>query len=187
MRTNIIVTIIAAIAICIFVYYHSRYVISDDEQVVITQFGKVVGEKAVPGEYFIIPVVQKIHYFTKKFFLTEWKAEIPTKEKKFLSLKIKAFWQISDPIEYYKTLNSDNLAKNFIMDQVGIVVRNFIVSHTITELVGKDDVIELKDAEYDYRVAFSLIEIAKPPIAKSGISLSNIEARVTYPIETSKP
>jgi len=139
MRTNIIVLIVVIVAISFFAYQNSRYVLKDDDQVVITQLGKVVGEaKVVPGEYFKIPIIQKTHYFRKAFYLSEKSQQIPTKDKIFLLLKARAFWKISDPVQYYKKLNSYELAKAFVLDHTGAAERNFVISHTLSELVSKN-------------------------------------------------
>jgi modulator of FtsH protease HflC len=189
MRNNPTVLIIVIIALFFISYQKARYVIKDDEQVVITQFGKVIGEaKAVPGEYFKIPIVQEAHYFKKTLYLYENAQEIPTKDKKFISLKKRAYWKISDPIQFYKKLNSYELAKEFILDHTGEAERNIITSHTLSEIIGKNhDGENLIGAKCSRSVEQKILDMAKQPLFMSGISLNNIEATVTYPKDAREP
>ena len=85
-----IVSIIALLALVFISYANARFIVEDDEMVVITQFGKLVGKThKVPGEYFKIPFIQEIHYFKKYIILLEETHEIPTLDKKFITLKLK--------------------------------------------------------------------------------------------------
>jgi membrane protease subunit HflC len=187
MRTNVVIAVIVIVAICFFAYYNSKYTLTDDDQVVVTQFSKVVDSKDVPGEYFKIPFIQKVHFLTKKYYLTEWEQQIPTSDRKFISLNTKAFWKITDPVQYYKKLNSYQLSQNFVIDNVGAVEREFIVAHPLSKLVGEVDKTELKDAECNHSVALLFKEKARDSILQGGISLNNVEARVTTPIKMIKP
>ena len=187
MRTNILIAVVVIIVVCIFAYYNSSYVLADDDQVVITQFGKVIGSKDVPGEYFKIPVIQKVHYIPKKYYLTEWKQQVPTSDRKFISLKTKAFWKIIEPIQYYKKLNSYKLSQNFIIDHVGAAEREFIVANPLSALIEVIDDKELKDVECKQSISILFKERAEGILLQSGISLNNVEARVTTPINRVKP
>ena len=70
--------IIALLAFIFISYENARFIVEEDEMVVITQFGKPVGEThKVPGEYFKIPFIQKTHYFMKHGILMEGIQEIP--------------------------------------------------------------------------------------------------------------
>ena len=141
----------------------------------------------MPGEYFKIPVIQKVHYITKKYYLTEWEQQVPTSDRKFISLKTKAFWKISDPIQYYKKLNSYNLSRNSIIDNVGAVEREFIIANPLSALVGAPDDKQLVDVECKHNISSRFKVRAEEILLQSGISLNNVEARVTTPISMVKP
>lgn len=187
MKKNLFISSILIIAVCTIAYYNSRYILNDNDQVIITQFGKVVGSKDVPGEYFKIPVAQKVHYLKKNYYMTNLEQQVPTSNKKYLSIKTKAVWKITDPIQYYKTLNSYNLAQDFVMKHVGEAEIQYIISHTLSDLVGITDAKELKDVEIDLNIEQLILEKAKVPILQGGISLNNIEATVTTPIQKVEP
>ena len=69
MKSKLAILVVAVAAI-LFVFT-AAYVVDETEQVIVTQFGKVVGKpKTEPGLYFKIPFIQIATYFPKN--LLEW-------------------------------------------------------------------------------------------------------------------
>jgi membrane protease subunit HflC len=64
----------------------SVFIVQEKDQVVITQFGRPVGEAIIePGMYFKVPLIQNANYFEKR--VMEWNGDpnqVPTKDKKFI-------------------------------------------------------------------------------------------------------
>ncbi len=64
MKNNKIIFLVVALIVLLIVVFQSVYVVKETEQVVITQFGKPVGEaKTEPGLKFKTPFIQKTNYF----------------------------------------------------------------------------------------------------------------------------
>ena len=84
-QKKIIIQIAILIAVLI-VILSSVFKVTETEQVVITQFGKPVGEaRTTPGLKLKVPFIQKTNYFEKRFM--EWDGDpnqLPTKDKKFI-------------------------------------------------------------------------------------------------------
>jgi membrane protease subunit HflC len=95
---GILVVIIIAVA---FLGYNAAYSVDETQQVIITQFGRIVGEpKKDPGLKFKIPFIQKANYFAKN--LLDWDGDpgqIPTLDKTFIWVDVFARWKITDPVE----------------------------------------------------------------------------------------
>jgi membrane protease subunit HflC len=74
------------LAIIAFAIYGAAYSVDETEQVVVTQFGRIVGKpKTDPGLKFKIPFIQKANYFNKN--LLEWDGDpgqVPTLDKTFI-------------------------------------------------------------------------------------------------------
>jgi membrane protease subunit HflC len=91
----IIVLIVAA-----FLIYNAAYIVNETEQVVVTQFGRIIGEpKMDPGLKFKIPFIQNANYFAKN--LLDWDGDagqIPTLDKTFIWVDTFARWKIVDPV-----------------------------------------------------------------------------------------
>ena len=82
------------------------YIVPETKQVIITMFGKPVGDPIVsPGLHLKIPVLQTANYFDKRFL--EWDgdvAELPTKDKVFIEVDTYARWRISDALLFFQRL-----------------------------------------------------------------------------------
>ena len=56
--------IIIILVVTAFLIYSAAYIVNETEQVVITQFGRIIGEpKKDPGLKFKIPFIQNANYF----------------------------------------------------------------------------------------------------------------------------
>jgi membrane protease subunit HflC len=135
---NIIKTIvlIAAAAGIVFVY-SSAYIVDETEQVVITQFGKVVDKPVTtPSLNFKIPFIQKASYFPKN--LLTWDGDpgqVPTKDKTYIWVDTFARWKIVDPIKYFQTVNNEFAALERLDDIIDPAVRNLVTSFPLVESV----------------------------------------------------
>ena len=69
MRIDRLIGISFVVAVTFFLYQSSKYVIDENEQVLIIQFGNVTKAQTESGTYYKIPVIQKTHYYKKIFIL----------------------------------------------------------------------------------------------------------------------
>src|SRR5258707_15665668 len=83
------------------------YTVQETQQVVITQFGKPIGEPITEaGLHFKTPFIQDVHSIEKR--VLEWDgpvAEMPTKDKLYIVVDTFARWRISNPAQYYIRLS----------------------------------------------------------------------------------
>ncbi|PIE62330.1 MAG: HflC protein [Desulfobacter postgatei] len=138
-RVNAVLLAVAVIAGLIL--YNSAYVIDETEQVVITQFGRIVGDaKKTPGLKFKIPFIQKVNYFPKN--LLEWDGDpgqIPTKDKTYIWVDTFARWRISDPIVYFQTVKDEFSALKRLDDIIDPAMRDLISAYPLVESVRNTD------------------------------------------------
>ena len=115
----------------------SAFIVQEKDQVVITQFGRPVGEAIIePGMYFKVPFIQVANYFEKRYM--EWNGDpnqVPTKDKKFIFVDTYARWQITDPLQFFKRLTNERGAQSRIDDILDGDTRNFIANNNIEEAV----------------------------------------------------
>lgn len=136
MKTRYILIFILAVGLVI-VLFQSTFVVQEYEQVVITQFGKPVGQAIIePGIYFKVPFIQTTNFFEKRFM--EWDGDpnqVPTKDKKFIFIDSYARWQITDPLQFFKRLTNERMAQSRIDDIVDGETRNYVAKHNLEELI----------------------------------------------------
>ncbi len=136
-KSNRIGLIAALVIGGLFVLYQSIYVVNETEQVVITQFGKPIGEPVTePGLKIKTPFVQKANFFEKRYM--EWDGDpnqIPTKEKKFIFVDSYARWHITDPLQFYKRLTNERGAQSRLDDIIDGETRDQVANHSLEEVV----------------------------------------------------
>jgi membrane protease subunit HflC len=197
--------IYVAIIILIFIFFGAVYVVDETEQVIVTQFGKAIGEpKTDPGLYFKLPIVQQANYFPKN--LLEWDGDpgqIPTLDKTFIWVDTFARWKIVDPLKFFETVNNVYAGLGRLDDIIDPAVRNFITSFPLIETVrmtnreldtfevGIDEVKEISPLGEvktgRAKITKGIMAQAQPKLAKFGIELVDVKIkRLNYVEEVQK-
>lgn len=137
MNKNKTITIVVVAFLAFITLLGSIFVVDETEQVVITQFGKPVGDAITePGLKFKAPFIQTANFFEKRFL--EWDGDpnqIPTKDKKFIFVDTYARWQIVDPLQFFKRLRNEMGAQSRLDDILDGETRDFIANHDLIEAV----------------------------------------------------
>ena len=185
--------LLVILALVVFAVFSSAYVVDETEQVVLTQFGRAVGEaKTTPGLYFKIPVIQQANYFFKN--LQSWDGDpgqVPTLDKTFIVVDTFARWKIVDPLKFFQTVNNMTGAMSRLDDIIDSAVRNFVTSYPLIETVRMSnrelDVSEVglevvKDTSPLGEVKFGrsnitkgILEQAQPKLKDFGIELVDVK------------
>lgn len=196
MKSKLVILVVAAVAI-LFVFT-AAYTVDETEQVVVTQFGKVVGKpKKESGLYFKIPFIQNTNYFPKN--LLEWDGDpgqIPTLDKTYIWVDTFARWRIVDPIIFFQTVNNTTSAQGRLDDIIDPAVRNLITENRLIETVRKTnrelDTYEIGLEDIKERPSYKIktgreqitkkiLEQAQPKLSKFGIELVDVKIkRVNY-------
>ncbi len=195
-------TILFIAAAAAVVLYLSAYVVTETQQVIVTQFGKVVGEPITePGLKFKVPFLQKATYFPKN--LLSWDGEpgqIPTLEKTYIWVDTFARWKIVDPINFFQTVTSMMEAQARLDDIIDPAVRNAITSYRLIETVrqtdrpldtfevGIDDVERSPQAAYKVTVGREnitreILKNAQPKLSEFGIELVDVKIKMINYVE----
>jgi len=133
---------VIAVALVLFlvVFSGSIYTVDQTEQVIITQFGKPVGDPITePGLHFKAPLVQRVNRLDKRFL--EWEGApvaIPTRDKTYIHVVTFARWRIEDPKTYFVRLHDERSAQSRLEDILGSETRNSIAKHNLIEIVRTD-------------------------------------------------
>ena len=188
------------------IVYDSAFTVSETEQVVITQFGRIVGDAIKePGLRFKLPFIQKAHVFPKN--ILEWDGEpgqIPTLDKTFIWVDAFARWRIVDPIKFFQTVNNRSNAVSRLNDIIDPAVRNLITSHKLidavrksnreldTAEVGLEDLEKKPQSHYSItigreKITQGILEQAQPKVDQFGIELVDVKIKgINYVEEVRK-
>jgi membrane protease subunit HflC len=155
------ITILIAALVAIVVIYQGFYIVSEEQQVVITQFGRPVGEAITEaGIQFKIPFIQKANFFEKRYL--EWDGDpnqVPTKDKKFIFVDTYARWQIVDPLQFYKRLTNERGAQSRLDDILDGETRDFVAKNYLEEVVRTSNRTPISSGAISEIVEDSLVQI----------------------------
>jgi membrane protease subunit HflC len=121
----------------LFVLADAVYVVSETNQVIITQFGEPIGGAiSSAGMHVKVPFIQKTNYFEKRWL--EWDGDpnqIPTRDKKYIWMDTYARWRISDPLVFFQRVRDERGAQSRLDDIVDGETRNAIAKFDLIEIV----------------------------------------------------
>ena len=116
------------------------YNVSETEQVILTQFGKTVGQPVnEAGMKFKMPCIQTVNRIDKR--ILEWDgraSEMPTRDKLYIVVDAFGRWRINDPLQFFTRLRDERSALSRLDDIIGSEVRNAIAKHDLIEIVRTD-------------------------------------------------
>jgi len=160
--------VVAFVVVAVYVVISSIYTVSEVEQVIITQFGKPVGEPITDaGLKMKMPFIQDVNPIDKR--VLEWDgapSDMPTKDKLYISVDLFARWRITDPLQYFLRLRDERSAQSRLDDIFGSETRNAVAKHELIEIIRtskdrvplRDD--RLTDAERELNMG-TLVPIQK--------------------------
>jgi len=160
----LLVIVVAAILLLLSNMF---YKVNETEQIIITQFGKPVGEPVTEaGLKTKLPFVQQVNPIEKR--ILEWDGSptnMPTKDKLYIAVDLFARWRITDPLQYFLRLRDERSAQSRLDDILGSETRNAVAKHELIEIIRstKDRQPE-RDAslsEADLATLGSLVPISK--------------------------
>ncbi|MEY2557267.1 MAG: modulator of FtsH protease HflC [Verrucomicrobiota bacterium] len=139
-RGCLILLAIAVAFLLLRALFGSFYAVHQTEQVIVTQFGKPVGDPITdPGLHFKLPFIQEVNRIDKRFL--EWDGlpvAIPTRDKTYIHVDTFARWRIDDPKTYFVRLHDERSAQSRLEDILGSETRNAIAKHDLIEIVRTD-------------------------------------------------
>jgi modulator of FtsH protease HflC len=201
MKTGAIVALILVGLSGLIVLANALYVVDMTHQVVITQFGRPVGDAiADPGLKMKVPFIQKVNVFDKR--ILEWDGsprQIPTKDKRYIWVDTFARWRIADPLKFMQSVTDEIGAQARLDDVIDAVTRDLITSHNLIEVV-KNTNREMVTSEVDTQsiaqepidtgrsqITHEIFELASEQMPRYGIELVDVRLkRVNYVEEVRK-
>ena len=162
------VILLAVVGLSVFVLSNALYTVNEVEQVIVTQFGKPLGEPIVTAGLKIkMPFIHDINPIEKR--VLEWDgnpSDMPTKDKLYISVDLFARWRITDPLQYFLRLRDERSAQSRLDDILGSETRNAVAKHELIEIIrtSKDRLPQrdelLTDAEKQLKMG-ALVPIQK--------------------------
>ncbi len=131
------IAVLAVLAVGSYLLASSIYTVNEVEQMIITQFGKPVGEPVTTAGLKVkLPFIQDVNPIDKR--VLEWDgnpSDMPTKDKLYISVDLFARWRITDPLQYFLRLRDERSAQSRLDDILGSETRNAVAKHELIEII----------------------------------------------------
>ena len=190
-------TLVIVLVVGLFLAASAAYIVSETNQVVITQFGEPVGEPITePGLHFKIPFIQTANMFEKRFL--EWDGfpnQVPTRDRRFIWVDTYARWRITDPLLFFQRLRDERGAQSRLDDILDGETRNAVARHDLIEIVRTSNrepantaASELEEAETldpivtgREQITREILDAAAAAVGELGIELLDLKfKRINY-------
>lgn len=149
--------IIGAAVVLLIALANTLYVVSETNQVIITQFGEPIGSAITKaGMHIKAPFIQKANFFEKRWL--EWDGDsnqIPTKDKKYIWVDTYARWRIYDPLVFFQRVRDERGAQSRLDDIVDGETRNAIANFDLIEIV------RTSNREFEITEELTILETAE--------------------------
>lgn len=132
--------------IVFFVLMNSFYVVRQDQQALVLQFGEPVVTRNDPGStsaengaglYFKIPIMQQVVILDRKNIGYELRdLEVLASDQRRLRVDAFARWRISDPLKFYQRLRNENVAGERIESFTEAAIRAELGKVPVPEIVS---------------------------------------------------
>jgi membrane protease subunit HflC len=191
---------LALAALAVFIVFRlCTYTVGESETVILTQFGKPVGQPVTrAGLHFRVPFIQTVNRIDKRILEWDGRAnEMPTRDKLYVVVDTFGRWRISDPLAYFVTLRDRRSALSRLDDILGSEVRNAVAKHDLIEMIRTDKerkpvldetIVEATGANPLPAIKFGrtaieheVVEEAAPKLKQFGLELLDIRfMRINY-------
>lgn len=117
--------------------FSSAYVLTEGKQAIITEFGKPIGEPVTQaGLHFKMPFTQEVRYVDKRILSWDgYPNQIPTKDKKYISVDTTARWKVVDALKFIQTVQDEYKAKARLDSILDANTRDIISKNNLVEAV----------------------------------------------------
>ena len=175
MKNTISMIVGIIILLVVLVVSGAFYTIDETQQVVLTQFGKLIGQpRTEAGLYFKIPFIQTVNYFDKR--ILDWDGaanQMPTREKRLIWVDTTARWRIADALKFMKRVGTELNVHSRFDDIIDAKTREAISSHVLVEAIRNSNrLIEEGDTEILETASEEFGKTALAPIEKGRAALS---------------
>ncbi len=165
-KTKYILSTIVLAAL--FVLGNSVYIVNQAEQAIVLQFGEPIRLVQEPGLKFKIPFIQNVVlYDTRLLNLDPPAQEIVLNDKKRLDVDSFTRYRIVDPLKFYKTVRTEEMARSKLAEIVNSSVRKILGRITLQELLSQQRTQIMSD----------ISKAVKGDASQIGVSVADVRIR----------
>lgn len=129
-------TIVVLLGLAALGVYFSLFVVHQNEQVLVLEFGKPTRVIQQPGLHWKIPVVETVDYFDKRILdMDSQPQEVTASDQKRIVVDAFTRYRIVDPLKFYQTVRDERMVRSRLGPIVESSIRRVLGASTFQELV----------------------------------------------------
>ena len=168
MKQNLILGILGVFVLLIMLGASPFFIVDLTQTAIVVQLGEPKRTITEPGLKFKVPFVQEVTYFDKRLLDYDVPArEVITKDKKTILIDNYAKWKIVDPLQVYKSFQTQRGALQRLDDIVYSELRVELGGHELHEIVSANRLVIMS------KVALRANEIAN----KYGLEILDVRIK----------
>ena len=161
--------------------YLSAYVVRQTEQAIVLEFGRPIEDGVItkPGLHWKIPIAQTVDYFDKRILdLDTSPQEVIASDQKRLVVDAFARFRIKDPLQFYKTVRSEETARVRLGTFLDAGIRRALGSATFQDVVRdkREDLMKTITRQVNEEAKDLGIEVVDVRIKRADLPEENSEA-----------
>ncbi|MEZ5818416.1 MAG: protease modulator HflC [Hyphomicrobiaceae bacterium] len=116
--------------------YFALFIVHQNEQALVLEFGKPKRVISQPGLHWKIPVVESVDYFDKRILdLDTQPQEVTASDQKRIVVDAFARYRITDPLRFYQTVRDERVVRSRLGPIVESSIRRVLGATTFQDLV----------------------------------------------------
>ena len=189
--TKLLTALVIVLVVVIPTLTSTFYTVREDEQVVITEFGRAVGRPITDaGLHIKKPFIQTVLRFSKR--ILEWNGlpnQITTKDKRFVWVDTAARWKITDALAFYRSQGNEDNAQSRLDDIIDSATRDSITTQLLIEVIRNSNRILsvnpelLMEEDQNASVPTEEIEVGREQVTQMVLEKANQKLSKDFGIE----
>ncbi|VAX23425.1 HflC protein [hydrothermal vent metagenome] len=128
---------IIILLVVVYLAQASMFIVNQNQQVVVVEFGKFIRTVTHPGLHFKMPFIQSSIFYDNRLLDHDvLPTEIVTKDKRTLVVDNYAKWRIVDAEAFYTRVKTERVARDRLRDIMYSELRLSFGSHDLAEIVS---------------------------------------------------
>lgn len=135
--------ILVAVVLGLLIVSQSVFVVDQRQRGLVLQLGKPVLPVKEPGLHFKIPFIQNVVFFENRiqtFVMPRMSSQ--SVDGKTIEIDNYVCWRVVDPLNFYKNLQSENIASSRLRDIVEGTLKAAIGKKTLQDVINRVDIME---------------------------------------------
>lgn len=158
------------IPVLALVIWASVFTVDERQRAILFKFGEILASDYEPGLHFKMPVINNVKKFDKRILTIDQQPErFLTAEKKDLIVDSFVKWRIADVVQYYKTVQGDEVqAGRLLYQNINNGLRDEFGKRTVQEVIAGDrtEIMKIMTAEATEKAKTLGIEVIDVRIKK---------------------